>query len=100
VVPGDQGRAGSRHVIVGFFAADGREYRIDDSSGRPRVRGDFVPVRYLPARPQDAVAADAGQGSSVGVVLMLAFLAVFALVGLFFAAIGFGVAGLGFAGGA
>ncbi|MGG8409907.1 hypothetical protein ACM614_26700, partial [Streptomyces sp. 12297] len=51
-----------------------------------------VPVRYLAHRPQQAVAlGPVAPGLRIGTVLGLAFCTVFACVGLFFAAIGFGV---------
>jgi hypothetical protein len=78
-----QDRASERHVIIGFRAADGREYRIEDSGNRPRVVGDHVPVRYLPDRPDLAVPADTSVGALAGVsVVVCVFGGVFAVAGL------------------
>jgi hypothetical protein len=87
------GRSSStRHVILGFRTQDGRDIRVEDTSGIPRVVGDFVQVRYLPERPGNAVAAEAGSsGVSIGLLLTLLFCAVFTCIGLFFAAAGFGI---------
>ncbi|MGW1764666.1 DUF3592 domain-containing protein [Streptomyces sp. NPDC002073] len=85
-------RRTARHVILGFRTQDGQDIRFEDTSGVPRVVGDFVPVRYLAHRPQQAVAlGPVAPGLRIGTVLGLAFCTVFACVGLFFAAIGFGV---------
>ncbi|WP_052441285.1 DUF3592 domain-containing protein [Streptacidiphilus anmyonensis] len=88
-----------RRAIIGFRTPDGVEHRIDDASGRPRVVGDHVTVRYLPGTPERGVAADAMSGRSIAAPLVsLVFLGVFVLIGLLFAAIGFGIAGFGFGG--
>ena len=87
-----------RHAIIGFRAANGQDYRIDDSSGQPRIVGDHVPVKYLPGSPDRGVPADArgaGTGGMPAVVPVI-ILSVFGLIGLFFALIGFGLAGIGF----
>ncbi|WP_158866559.1 DUF3592 domain-containing protein [Streptomyces xanthophaeus] len=44
-----QGRAGLQHAIVGFRAADGREYRLDIDTDRRRPLGAQVRLRYLPS---------------------------------------------------
>ncbi|MER5636647.1 DUF3592 domain-containing protein [Kitasatospora sp. NPDC002227] len=79
-----------RHVILGFRTEDGRDVRIRDRSGAPRVVGDFVTVRYLPERPQDAAVAGRPTGIfAVGVGLGLFFCLVTVGVGVLFAVFGF-----------
>ncbi|MFD3682527.1 DUF3592 domain-containing protein [Streptomyces sp. NPDC058613] len=81
VLTGDQGRAGPQHAIVGFRAADGREYRLDIDTGRRRPLGAQVRLRYLPSSPERAVLVEAGTGT-MRTVLTLLFLLVLGLVGL------------------
>jgi hypothetical protein len=83
----------SRYQIVGFETADGREVRARMAAGRLSVVGDFVPVRYLPERPERAVPADASPGPAPADGLAVVALVVFTCVGVFFAASGFGAAG-------
>ncbi|WP_042370843.1 DUF3592 domain-containing protein [Streptacidiphilus neutrinimicus] len=98
-VQGREHVSSTRRAIIGFRTPDGAEHRIDDPSRRMRIVGDHVVVRYLPGAPERGVVADAGsRGSGAAVLVALVFLAVFVLVGLFFAALGLGIAGLGFAG--
>ncbi|MFI5757162.1 DUF3592 domain-containing protein [Streptomyces sp. NPDC051569] len=95
--PDQPGDTSTRHVILGFRTQDGRDIRIEDTSGLPRVIGDLVQVRYLPERPERAaVAGTSSVGAGVGLALGLAFCVVFTCGGLFFAAMGFGVGWLGF----
>jgi len=82
VLPGDQGRAGLEHAIVGFRAADGREYRLDTDADRRRPLGARVQLRYLPARPERALLVEAGQGTA-RTVLTLLLLAGLTLAGSF-----------------
>ncbi|OKK16150.1 hypothetical protein AMK16_25950 [Streptomyces sp. CB00455] len=81
VLPGDQGRAGLQHAIVGFRAADGREYRLDLDTDRRRPLGARVRLRYLPTSPERAVLLEAGRGT-VRTVLTLLFLVALGLVGV------------------
>jgi len=74
VLPGDQGRAGLQHAIVGFRAADGRAYRLDTEADLRRPMGARVQLRYLPANPVRAVLVEAGRGT-LRTVLTLLFLA-------------------------
>ncbi|MEV7414875.1 DUF3592 domain-containing protein [Streptomyces sp. NPDC089919] len=84
-----------RHVILGFRTRDGQDVRVEDQSGVPRVVGDFVPVHYLPDRPQQAVAAGpVAPGVQLATWFGVAFCTVFACLGLFFAGIGFGIGSL------
>ncbi|MGW6937524.1 hypothetical protein ACWGF3_00645 [Streptomyces xanthophaeus] len=76
-----QGRAGLQHAIVGFRAADGREYRLDIDTDRRRPLGAQVRLRYLPSSPERAVLVEAGRGT-VRTVLTLLFLVVLGLVGV------------------
>ncbi|MFG2825320.1 DUF3592 domain-containing protein [Kitasatospora sp. NPDC048365] len=81
-----------RHVILGFRTHDGRDIRMEDTSGVPRVVGDHVWVRYLPSQPQQAAVADAAPaGQSIGLVLGLVVGAGFVCVGLLIAGAGLGV---------
>lgn len=82
VLPGDQGRAGLQHAIVGFRAADGREYRLDIDTGRRRPLGAQIRLRYLPSSPERAVLVEAGRGT-VRTVLTLLFLVGLGVVGVF-----------------
>ncbi|MGW7434554.1 DUF3592 domain-containing protein [Streptomyces sp. NPDC054849] len=82
VLPGDQGRAGLQHAIVGFRAADGREYRLDIGTGRRQPLGAQMRLRYLPWSPERAVLVEAGRGT-VRTVLTLLFLVGFGVVGVF-----------------
>jgi hypothetical protein len=87
---------GNRHAILGFRTVDGQDIRIEDNSGRPRVVGDFVQVRYLPHRPQDAtVTGGSAAGSALGLVVGLAVSVMFVGVGLAFALGGFGMGWFG-----
>ncbi|WP_405787215.1 DUF3592 domain-containing protein [Streptomyces sp. NBC_00029] len=81
VLPGDQGRAGLQHAIVGFRAADGRQYRLDIDTDRRRPLGAKVRLRYLPSSPERAILDEAGRGT-VRTVLTLLFLVVLGLVGV------------------
>lgn len=92
----DSEGSGSRHAILGFTTRDGREIRIQPAVSGPIVVGDFVPVRYDPQRPERAVLV--GDGSSrvgngcamaVGLVVCTGFI----VIGLLFAAGGFGLSG-------
>ncbi|MEU8921960.1 DUF3592 domain-containing protein [Kitasatospora sp. NPDC048545] len=89
----DRHTSSDRHVIIGFTTPDGQDVRFRDTSGVPRVRGDRVPMRYLPERPRQAVIADQ-HPSGVTAPLVAG-----AVVGL--AAVGIGVAAAvaGFGGG-
>ncbi|MFC1418836.1 DUF3592 domain-containing protein [Streptacidiphilus cavernicola] len=85
---------GSRHAILSFVTADGREVRIQPVITGPVVPGDFVTVRYDPARPQRAVMVGNGSGAvanGCGAVVGLIVAVMFIGVGLFFAAAGFGL---------
>jgi hypothetical protein len=82
VLPGDQGRAGLQHAIVGFRAADGRAYRLDAEADRRRPMGARVQLRYLPSNPERAVLVEAGRGT-VRMVLPLLFLAGVGMGGVF-----------------
>jgi hypothetical protein len=82
----------TRHVILGFRTREGRDIRIEDTSGVPRAVGDFVEVRYLPEHPERATVAGATPaGVSLGLAVGLAFCAAFTCIGLLFAATGFGI---------
>ncbi|MBT2542889.1 DUF3592 domain-containing protein [Streptomyces sp. ISL-44] len=87
VLPGDQGRAGLQHVIVGFRAADGREYRLDIDTDRRRPLGARMRLRYLPSSPERAVLVEAGRGT-VRTVLTLLLLVGLGLVGVLLVALG------------
>ncbi|WP_412079519.1 DUF3592 domain-containing protein (plasmid) [Streptomyces xanthophaeus] len=87
VLPGDQGRAGLQHAIVGFRAADGREYRLDIDTDRRRPLGAQVRMRYLPSSPERAVLVEAGRGTA-RTVLTLLFLVGLGLVGVLVTALG------------
>ncbi|GAA2749896.1 DUF3592 domain-containing protein [Kitasatospora cinereorecta] len=80
-----------RHAILGFRTFDGRDVRLDRTSRAPHVVGDVVPVRYLPDDPEHAAVVSASQGEPIELVLAAVFGAVFACVGLLFAATGFGI---------
>lgn len=81
-----------RVVILGFTTREGREIRIKPTVPRLTVVGDFVPVRYLPERPeQAAVVGSGGPAEIFGLVFGLVVCAIFALFGLAFAAHGFGL---------
>ncbi|MEU9163539.1 DUF3592 domain-containing protein [Streptomyces sp. NPDC048424] len=82
VLPGDQGRAGLQHAIVGFRAADGREYRLDIDTDRRRPLGAQMRLRYLPSNPERAVLVEAGRGTARTVITLL-FLVGLGLVGVF-----------------
>ncbi|MGW4646269.1 DUF3592 domain-containing protein [Kitasatospora sp. NPDC004289] len=89
---GNGGGRGVRHVILGFRTLEGRDVRFEDLSGVPRVLGDRVRVRYLPEDPQQAAVTDANPYGGAGrTVLFVAFPLAFACVGLWFAAVGFGL---------
>ncbi|MFD8081885.1 DUF3592 domain-containing protein [Kitasatospora sp. NPDC059722] len=86
-----------RHTIIGFRTADGRDIRIEETSGVPRVVGDHVPVRYLPLEPHVAMAVDrspAGQAAASGAKVAMGV--VFMVVGLFVVVVGIGIASGGF----
>lgn len=87
VLPGDQGRAGLQHAIVGFRAADGREYRLDIDTDRRRPLGALVRLRYLPSSPERAVLVEAGRGT-VRTVLTLLLLVGLGLVGVLLMVLG------------
>ncbi|MFD9304093.1 DUF3592 domain-containing protein [Streptomyces sp. NPDC060048] len=87
VLPGDQGRAGLQHAIVGFRATDGRDYRLDIDTGRRRPLGAPVRLRYLPTSPDRAVLVEAGRGT-VRTVLTLLFLLLVGLVGVLLTVLG------------
>jgi hypothetical protein len=88
VVPGDQGRAGVRHAVVGFHTPDGQEFRIEEQAGRPRIIGDRVPVRYLQESPQYAVLDDVRR-SGVGLAMLMLCLTVFVPACLYVSVLGF-----------
>ncbi|MEY9871560.1 hypothetical protein ABH931_001033 [Streptacidiphilus sp. MAP12-33] len=79
--PGDQGREAVTRTVVWFYAHDGREFRVEDGTGRPRVLGEPIALRYLPDRPQWAVVAEEGKGT-FDVVLVLVFCTFSALAGV------------------
>ncbi|MFD7479029.1 DUF3592 domain-containing protein [Streptomyces sp. NPDC059837] len=80
----------TRHMILAFRTRDGAEIRLDRTIGA-HVVGDVVPVRYLPEHPERAAVATRGAGvESVGYGCGVALGLVFACLGLFFAAVGFG----------
>ncbi|MCX4825643.1 DUF3592 domain-containing protein [Streptomyces sp. NBC_01142] len=81
-----------RRQILGFRTSDGRDVRAQVASDQLYVVGDIVPVRYLPHRPEQAVPAAAPPGLGVMSYLTGAVLVVFTCIGLFFAALGFGLA--------
>ncbi|MFJ4963594.1 DUF3592 domain-containing protein [Streptomyces sp. NPDC088729] len=81
VLPGDQGRAGLQHAIVGFRATDGRGYRLDMDIDRRRPLGTLMRLRYLPSSPERAVLVEAGRGT-VRTVLTLLILAALGLSGI------------------
>ncbi|MFJ8440776.1 DUF3592 domain-containing protein [Kitasatospora griseola] len=82
-----------RHVVMGFRTADGQDIRVKDTTGVPRVDGDRVTVRYLPAHPYQAIPADApGSGRHLGHTLGVVFGSFFGLAGLVFAAVAIGMA--------
>ncbi|QMU77225.1 DUF3592 domain-containing protein [Streptacidiphilus sp. PB12-B1b] len=87
VLPGDQGRAGLQHAIVGFRAVDGREYRLDTDADRRRALDSRVHLRYLPSSPERALLVEAGRGT-VRTVLTLLFLACLGLAGIFLMVLG------------
>jgi hypothetical protein len=85
---------GSRHAVLSFSTVDGREIRIQPVITGPVVPGDYLTVRYDPARPQRAVivaeaANSVGNGCAMAIGLIVAVM--FIVVGLGFAAAGFGV---------
>jgi hypothetical protein len=88
VVPGDQGRAGVRHAVVGFHTPDGHEYRIEEQAGRRRIVGDRVPVRYLQESPQQAVLDDTRR-SEVDLAMLMLCLTVFVPACLYVSVLGF-----------
>ncbi|MEJ8646238.1 hypothetical protein WKI68_43340 [Streptomyces sp. MS1.HAVA.3] len=61
VLPGDQGRAGLQHAIVGFRAVDGREFRLDLDAVRRGPLGAPMRLRHLPSSPERAVLVEAGR---------------------------------------
>ncbi|MEJ8646328.1 DUF3592 domain-containing protein [Streptomyces sp. MS1.HAVA.3] len=87
LLPGDQGRAGLEHAIVGFRAADGREYRLDIDTDRRRPLGAQVRLCYLPSSPERALLVEAGRGT-VRTVLTLLLLVVLGLVGVLVTVLG------------
>ncbi|WP_374772040.1 DUF3592 domain-containing protein [Streptomyces sp. NBC_01310] len=87
VLPGDQGRAGLQHAIVGFRAVDGREYRLDLDTERRRPLGAPMRLRYLPSSPERAVLVEAGRGT-VRTVLTLLILAGLGLTGVLLGVLG------------
>ncbi|MFE3559236.1 DUF3592 domain-containing protein [Streptomyces sp. NPDC059193] len=88
VLTGDQGRAGLEHAIVGFRAADGREYRLDIDTDRRRPLGSEMRLHYLPSSPEQAVVAEAGRGT-VRAVLTLLFLLGLGVGGVFLMVLSF-----------
>ncbi|MFE7098309.1 DUF3592 domain-containing protein [Streptomyces erythrochromogenes] len=71
VLTGGQGRAGLEHAVVGFRAADGRQYRLDLDTDRRRPLDERLRLRYLPSNPERAVLAEAGRGTVRAVVTLL-----------------------------
>ncbi|GGP91756.1 DUF3592 domain-containing protein [Streptomyces melanogenes] len=88
----DAPTSSQRRLIVAFRTVDGRDARAEVVSRHPYVAGDVVPVRYLPERPDRAVAAEATPGLGVFSCLFGGVMVILTCVGLGFAAIGFGVA--------
>jgi hypothetical protein len=85
----------SRRAILGFTTREGREIRIEPAVTGPIVTGDFVPVRYAPERPELAFVVETGRGNALGngcaLVIGMFVCGMFILVGLVFAAGGFGL---------
>ncbi|QMU77532.1 DUF3592 domain-containing protein [Streptacidiphilus sp. PB12-B1b] len=81
-----------RRVILGFTTVDGQQIRIEETPRGPIVAGDFVQVRYLPERPQQAVQVGGSvAGTAVGTVFGLVFCSCFVAVGLAVGLSGLGV---------
>ncbi len=74
VLTGDPGRAGLEHAIVGFRAADGREYRLDIDTDRRRPLDAQMGLHYLPPNPERAVLVEAGRGTVRAAVTLLILL--------------------------
>lgn len=70
-----------RHAVLAFRTHDGRDVRVDEINGGLRVTGDRVAVRYLPERPDRAIAADQGPGTA-GTVIAVVFCTLFFAAGL------------------
>ncbi|MEU3063888.1 DUF3592 domain-containing protein [Streptomyces subrutilus] len=87
VLPGDQGRAGLQHAIVGFRAADGRAYRLDFDATRRWPLGAEVGLRYFPSSPERAVLAEPGRGT-VRTTLTLVLLVCLGLAGVLVTVLG------------
>lgn len=87
VLPGDQGRPGLQHAIVGFRAADGREYRLDMDTDRREPLGMQMRLHYLPSSPERALLVEAGRGT-VRTVLTLLVLVCLGLVGILLTVVG------------
>lgn len=85
--PGDQGREAITRTVVWFYAFDGREFRVEDGTGRSRVLGERVPLRYLPDRPEWAFVAGEGPGTG-DLAVVLFFCAVVTLAGVVCFALG------------
>ncbi|SEK50774.1 DUF3592 domain-containing protein [Streptacidiphilus jiangxiensis] len=79
--PGDQGREAITRTVVWFYAPDGREFRVEDGTGRSRVLGERVPLRYLPDRPEWAFVAGEEPGAGDTVVVLF-FCVLVALAGV------------------
>jgi hypothetical protein len=91
----DSEGTGSRHAVLSFSSVDGREIRIQPVITGPIVPGDYVTVRYDPARPERAVMAGqgaGGMGNGCAMAIGLVVSVMFIVVGLAFAAAGFGAA--------
>ncbi|MDJ0466438.1 DUF3592 domain-containing protein [Streptomyces sp. H27-C3] len=82
-----------RRLILGFYTFDGRDVRAQVTSHQPYVRGDIVPVRYLPHSPERAVPAGAPPpGMGAASCLMGGLQVIFVCMGLLFAVVGFAMA--------
>ncbi|MFJ5921812.1 DUF3592 domain-containing protein [Kitasatospora sp. NPDC092948] len=72
----------THHTILAFRTLDGREFRLDERNGRRRAVGDRIEVRYLPERPDRAVAVDRGPGEDIAGWVLCILLIAGGLVGL------------------
>ncbi|MFF0297715.1 DUF3592 domain-containing protein [Kitasatospora sp. NPDC004615] len=72
----------TRHTILGFRTPDGSEVRVDERDGHRRAVGDRVAVRYLPERPDRAVAVDRSAVQDTFGIVMSILLTVGGIIGL------------------